>query len=138
MPTPLVRTGILQRTNPRAGSVPRIEPVLSPTYVLPTFIGIEVCMYAKQKLYEAVSSLTGTGSIQERLTYAGVPLVILQTPANEVPADIREELTEIVKALTVKPLSDRTGYPPRDLSDDDAKKIADRILSLFVHVMGGL
>lgn len=118
--------------------VPRIEPIPLRTYVLPTFNSVEVCMYAKQKLYEAVLSLAGTGSIQERLTYAGVPLVVLQSPADEVPADIREELTAIVKALTVKPLSDRTGHPPRDLSDDDAKKIADRILSLFVRVMGGL
>lgn len=95
-------------------------------------------MYAKQKLYEAVLSLVGMGSIQERLTYAGMPLVVLQAPAGEVPAALREELAEIVAVLTAKPLSDHAGYTPRDLSDEDAKAIADRILSLFVQVMGGL
>jgi hypothetical protein len=94
--------------------------------------------YSKQKLYEAVLSLSGTGSLQERLTHAGLPLVALKEPAHENPPEIRDELESLVKALTVKPLSDSSGYPARELSDDDAAKISKRIVSLFVKVMGGL
>lgn len=94
--------------------------------------------YAKQKLYEAVLSLSGTGSLQERLTHAALPLVTLRSPAQGNPEDIREELDSIVNLLTAKPLSGAAGYPPRDLSDDEANKVGKRIVSLFVKVMGGL
>lgn len=94
--------------------------------------------YSKQKLYEAMLSLTGPGSIQERLTGAAFPLLTLSTPAQDNPHEIREELDSILKQLTVEPLSSDAGYMPRDLSDDEANKLAKRILSLFVNVMGGL
>jgi nucleotidyltransferase/DNA polymerase involved in DNA repair len=94
--------------------------------------------YSKQKPYEAMMSLCGTTSIQERLTFAALPLVILNTPAHENPDDAREELGEIVKRLTVEPLSNDRGYTPRKLSDEEANEIAQKILSLFVRVMGGL
>jgi hypothetical protein len=83
-------------------------------------------------------SLSGLGSIQERLTFAALPLTILNTPSNENPDDIREELGAIVQRLTVKPLSNEVGYVPRELSDDEANKIAQNIVSLFARAMGGL
>jgi hypothetical protein len=43
-----------------------------------------------------------------------------------------------VSLLTAKPVSDAGGYPPRELSDDQADKVSKRILSLYVKVMGGL
>ncbi len=94
--------------------------------------------YSKQKLYEAMMALAGVGNIQQRLTFAAIPLVMLNTPAQENPPDIRGELEALVKRLTVKPLSDNGGYTPRDLSDEDANEIAQKIVSLFVEVMGGL
>lgn len=94
--------------------------------------------YAKQKLYEAVLSLAGVGSIQERLTFAAVHLVTLSTPAQENPPEIRAQLEALVNKLTVKPLSDTKSYTPRELNDEEARKVAEDILSLFVKVMGGL
>jgi len=94
--------------------------------------------YSRQKLYEAITSLAGAGKIQERLTFAALPLVILNTPSHENPPDIRDELDAVVKRLTVKPLSNDVGYTPRDLSDEEANEISQQILSLFVKVMGGL
>jgi hypothetical protein len=94
--------------------------------------------YSKQKLYEAVTSLAGTGKIQERLTFAALPLVILNTPFHENPPDVRDELDAIVKRLTVKPLSNDSGYMPRDVSDEEGNEMSQQILSLFVRVMGGL
>ncbi|WP_257167539.1 hypothetical protein [Bradyrhizobium sp. SRS-191] len=95
-------------------------------------------MYAKQKLYEAIRSLTGVGTIQERLTFAALPLVILENPNDEVPAELRAELADVVRALTAKPLSDASGYTPREISDEDAGRLSDRIVSLLVRIMGGL
>lgn len=83
-------------------------------------------------------SLCGTGSIQERLTYAALPLSVLRSPAHENPADVNEDLRELVGRLTVEPLSNNSGYLPRKLSDEEAHEIAQKILSLFVRVMGGL
>lgn len=97
-----------------------------------------ILVYAKQKLYEALSSLIRPGPLQQRLTYAAIPLLILQTPSNDTPESIRNELDAVVTALTTKPLSDAAGYHPRELSDDEATEIAERILSMFVKTMGDL
>ncbi len=93
--------------------------------------------YAKQKLWEAVSSLVGASSIQERLTSAAIPLLALRPP-QEVPPDIKERLESVLAKLTAEPLSNETRSTPRKLSDDEGRKIADEILSMFTRVMGGL
>ena len=97
--------------------------------------------YAKQKLYEAVDALISSGSTQERLTFAAVPLVILSGPRGEVPAEIQGRLESLLKTLTknnAEPLSNAQGYTPRNVTDAEARKLAEQILSLFIEVMGGL
>jgi transcriptional regulator with XRE-family HTH domain len=41
-------------------------------------------------------------------------------------------------ALTKIPLSTQTDYQPRPISEDDGRKLAEQILSMFVKLMGGL
>jgi hypothetical protein len=55
-------------------------------------------------------SLVGAKSLQQRLTYACIPLMILRNPAQQVPPNIRKELNEILDQLTVEPLSDASGW----------------------------
>ena len=97
--------------------------------------------FAKQKLFEAVSSLVGSSSLQERLTFAAVPLFALNSRAGELPAALAFRLDGLLTALTrngTEPLSDNRSYVPRDLTDDEARDLANEILSLFVEAVGGL
>jgi hypothetical protein len=40
--------------------------------------------------------------------------------------------------MFITPLSSEQGYVPRQISAEDGAKLAQRILSLFTAVMGGL
>jgi hypothetical protein len=92
--------------------------------------------YLKQKLFEALHDLLGTRDLNMRLTHAGTYLVPLQV--DDIPEEYRGEFAEIKAILFATPLSDETGYLPRQISDDDGTKLARRILGLFTTVMGGL
>jgi hypothetical protein len=94
--------------------------------------------YAKQKLFEAVYSLIGSSSIQERLTFAAVPLIILRSQPETPPVEIRGEFDALMQTLTKVPLSTGTGYTPRPVTSEEGEKLARQILSMFVTVMGGL
>jgi hypothetical protein len=43
-----------------------------------------------------------------------------------------------MEKLTAKPPDSGEPYPPLEVSDDDARALAQEILSIFVSVMGGL
>jgi len=92
--------------------------------------------YAKQKFFEAVHSLVGPGTIDVRLTHAATYLLMLQE--KQVPESMREEFKELRDALTTTPLSTATGYQPRHISEDDGRKLAEKILSMYTELMGGL
>jgi hypothetical protein len=98
--------------------------------------------YGKKKLYEAVHSLVGNGSIQERLTFAALPLVVLRTPLTELsvalPAELHEKFNATVDKLTENPLSGEAGYTPRHVTPEEGELLAQEIFSMFVRVMGGL
>jgi len=62
--------------------------------------------YAKQKFYEAVASLIGTGSIQKRLRFALQPLSMLRASSGTVqhlPPDLELRLQKLMEKLTAKP-----------------------------------
>jgi hypothetical protein len=60
--------------------------------------------YGREKLYQAVSSLaTGTGTIQERLESAAMPLNGLQSPPEWLPMELRHRLGAIIQELTRTP-----------------------------------
>ena len=90
----------------------------------------------KQKLYEAVHSLIGDGTLNMRLTYAAVYLVHLRD--EDVPERYKDEFGDTKGALTRQPLSTTSDYTPRELSDLEADRLSKSILSMFVSVSGGL
>ena len=93
--------------------------------------------YAKQKLYEAVHALVGRDEIQRRLTFATVPMIHLQD--RDIPETIKVEFEAVKRALLRTPLADpQRGYLPRQISDEEAELLAQRILGLLTEVMGGL
>jgi hypothetical protein len=92
--------------------------------------------YLKQKLFQAVHDLVGAGDIDKRLTYAGNYLLHLQEP--DIPKEYRAEVAAIKEIMFVTPLSGEHCSVPRQISEEDGAKLAQRILSLFTAVMGGL
>jgi len=80
----------------------------------------------KQKLYEAVSSLVGAGTMQERLVGVMDAIHPLQQ-SRDNPDSLQPELDALVEQL-------RDG----EQSDEVGAVIARRVFSLFVKEMGGL
>jgi hypothetical protein len=56
----------------------------------------------------------------------------------DIPKEYRAEVAAIKEIMFITPLSSEQGYVPRQISDEDGAKLAQRILSLFTAVMGGL
>ncbi len=95
--------------------------------------------YGKQKFYEAVDSLVGAGSLQDRLSFAAVALLTLRSHTEDyLPEDLHERFDALVKALTTVPLSSASGYTARPLTDDDGRALAHEIFSIYTQLMGGL
>ena len=91
---------------------------------------------AKQKFFEAVSALIGPKPLRMRLTYAAEPLLTLHE--KEMPTSMLKEFEELRNSLTTTPLSHAWGFQPRNISPTKARKLADKILSMYTELMGGL
>jgi hypothetical protein len=95
--------------------------------------------YAKQKFFEAVSSLIGAAPLQKRLRYAVLPLAGLRASGGtnqHLSPDLELRLQKLLEK--VESPSDDEPYPPLKISDEEARKMAEEMLSIFVAVMGGL
>jgi len=92
--------------------------------------------YAKEKFYEALLALVGSSTLEERLTYAAINLLMLQE--KQVPEDMRADFVALRNALTKEPLSTATGYVPRRVSQEEARELAHKIVSMYTELMGGL
>jgi hypothetical protein len=93
-------------------------------------------MYAKQKLYETILCLMGDGPIEERLTFAAFPLVVLSnSPDPDTPPDIQKRLERMVKVLTIPLLSDATGSVARPFPHNQCRKMSEEILSIYTDVV---
>jgi len=92
--------------------------------------------YLKQKLYEALHDLVSDGDLDKRLTFAGTYLAHLY--GHDIPEKYQAELDAIRAIMFTTPLSSERAYVPRQISDEDARALARRILNLFTDVMGGL
>ena len=92
--------------------------------------------YAKQKLCDAVYALIGTSTIDRRLTSAASYLLLVQP--RDLPAGMRDDFEKLKGKLTRIPLSSKTGFLLRPVSEDDAVKLAKAILSMLVQLLGGL
>jgi hypothetical protein len=92
--------------------------------------------YFKEKLFEALTALVVDGDIDQRLTFAASYLVTLQD--RDVPERLREDFRQLKDALTRTPLSTDRDCENRQISTENARDHALKILSLFTEVMGGL
>jgi hypothetical protein len=89
--------------------------------------------YAHQKLFQAVDSLVGAGSLRERLTAAASWLAELKPHADQVPDELRGKYDRLYQLLTEHP-NDHDGAiaeSVRRLSDEDASQAVKNIWSLF-------
>ena len=92
--------------------------------------------YARQKFCEAVNALIGASPIDWRLTYAAGYLMFVQP--RDLPAGMRDDFEKLLRKLTRIPLSSATACMPRPISEDDGRKLAQAILSMFIQLLGGL
>jgi hypothetical protein len=86
---------------------------------------------ARKKLWDAVGCLIATGPIEMRLTYAAGHLIHLGP--RQIPPSIADEFGAVYAELTKTRLDG-----PRSVSPEEGEKLAERIFSMFVKVMGGL
>jgi hypothetical protein len=89
--------------------------------------------YAGQKLWEAVHQLVGDGSIHARLEWAASYLVPLK-PDEDLPEGQCKEFKDVMYKLT--PLGNEG--PIRKMSSEEAGKVAERILSIYAAIHGGI
>jgi hypothetical protein len=91
--------------------------------------------YTQQKLWEAMNSLIGTGTLQERLKGAAQFLILLPAHDPAFPAfpDLEERLNRVLQRLTAVASSGEGSIEAttQRLSDRDANEVAAEILSLF-------
>jgi len=95
--------------------------------------------YARKKLLEALYVLVGSCSIQKRLCAAGGHLVCLG-PDDFEPDDL-ETFEAIMKSLTsATPAAEEVSLEAttRRLTDQEGDKLADKILSLYTSIRGGI
>jgi hypothetical protein len=87
-------------------------------------------------LWRSVSSLAGgTATIQERLLSPAMFLTSLGPGLESLPVRSRHELEAIIQGLTQEGTFDAT---LRMMSDDEAVKLANRIVSLYIELRGGI
>ncbi len=96
--------------------------------------------YAKEKYYRAASSLaSGEGEINERLELAALALSVLSP--QDVPAEHRDEHNSIHAALTrceAEVEGEGTIHATiRQMPAKEASEIAERIFSLYAHLLHG-
>lgn len=92
--------------------------------------------YAQQKFYEALYSLVGHSSIAMRLTYAAEYLLILKP--SDLPDDMRADSEQLMQVLLRESLGDSVGFRPRKLDELEADRCAQKILSMYTQLLGGL
>ncbi len=96
--------------------------------------------YFLEKMHQTVSSLVdGDCDLKPRLASAGLTLTIRGD--DYVPEEYREQFTEIIRDLKRCPAetSDEssTEATVREMTIDEAREMADRILNLYVRALRG-
>jgi hypothetical protein len=102
--------------------------------------------YPREKLWQALDSLVGDGTIQQRLEAAAMSLTRLQerdfTGLPDYPAEgLQEQFRKIMQALTNVAAGAGEGTiaaTTRQLTNEQGDKIAKEILSLYIAVRDGL
>jgi hypothetical protein len=91
-------------------------------------------MYAKQVLWEAVGALAASpASLEKRLESANACLSKLHRIDEDLPEEHREEFRAIMAELP-----SRGDAVPRHLTDEKSRELANRIVSIYTDILGGL
>ena len=108
-------------------------------------IDIEVRMaydYAREKFWQAVDTLVGDGSIQERLANAATILIRLHPAGDkDVPEELREEFKAVYHELTKENATGNEGKiaaTTSKLNSEQAATLARRIFSMYTRLHGGI
>lgn len=97
--------------------------------------------YAREKLWQAIHSLVGEGSIQERLAGAAMVLTRLHRPDEDLPEHLREDFKAVMHALTKEPAVGNEGTitaTTRKLTAEEGRDLAGKILSIYINLRGGI
>ena len=97
--------------------------------------------YGREKLYQALNTLaTGTGSIQERLESVAIGWTGLPASFPDLlPADLMPELRALIEQLTkIQGPEGAIRATTQAMSDREGAEIAERILSLYINLRGGI
>jgi hypothetical protein len=98
--------------------------------------------YAREKFWQAVDTLaTSDRSIQERLAGAALFLMRLHKPDEDLPEELREEFKAVWHELTKEKAVGDEGdivATTRQLTAEQGKKLAGRILSIYTQLHGGI
>ncbi len=90
----------------------------------------------KQKLFEALHSLVGSGELDARLTFAGNALSVLNP--EDFPQEYQKAFSDIKNRVFQPSVSSECDYTRRQMSEGDLSRLAEDILSLYTELMGGL
>lgn len=97
--------------------------------------------YAREKFWQAVDTLVGSGNIQERLANAAMILIRLQPADKDLPEELREEFGQLYHELTKETATGNEGNivaTTRKLTDEQGSKLAKRIFSIYPKLHGGI
>jgi hypothetical protein len=94
--------------------------------------------YVQEKLWQALDTLVGAGSLQERLAYAAEYLIRLKI--DEIPDRWRAEFRTVMDSLTRYPAEEEGDgsirASVRKLTDEEGEAIARKIMSIYIDVLG--
>ena len=97
--------------------------------------------YGGEKFYQAISALaTSAAPIQKRLVFAGMFLIRLK-PEDDLPKELHEEFQAVCHELNKEEAIGNEGTleaTARKLSDEEGSKLAERILTMYVKLRGGI
>jgi hypothetical protein len=97
--------------------------------------------YTREKFWQAVHTLaTSPARIQERLAGAAQFLMRLHEP-DDLPEEYRQEFRAVWNELTAEQATGNEGSfeeVTRKLTDEQSRKLADRILSIYTGLRGGI
>lgn len=92
--------------------------------------------YTREKFWQAVHMLAaGTGSIQERFAFAADPLMRLNEP-DDLPEQSRQEFDAVCREL--RKGGGDIAETTRKLTDEECRRLAERIVSIYTELRGGI
>jgi hypothetical protein len=93
--------------------------------------------YAREKLWAALDTLVGDGTIQYRLGNALTQLVRLR-PKEDFPEELREEFSTLMADLTKRVIHSEWRSSWINTRRPKSGRMAKTVLSLYISLRGGI